>query len=397
MAEFHYEATDRDGVARSGIVTAETIEQAINQLMAQGLNVLRVELARAGEVPLEITEFLTPLSESAAANVAGLLSDAVASKLPLEQALRAAAEDAPRAEARVLRQIASNIARGVPPHEAFQHAGDALPPHLVALIRAGFENGDLARLLSRYVTLSRQRLERRRPLLLAVTYPLVLFVGMAGVLLYVLAVLVPGFRSLYEDFGVQLPLLTRGLLSASDFVVSVWPPLLLLLGLFAALWGGYWLLMRRGWTLSSLPVFELFVRSADWGRFCGLLGLLVEGRQPLPQALRLAGNSAATPRVRAAGLMLADDLEVGLNVGDTALPRTMPAPIRQVFRWADRPEIFAEALAGLAELYEQRARISPLVIGFFLEPLALLIVAGTICLVVLALFGPLFTMLNALS
>src|SRR5690606_6642470 len=107
----------------------------------------------------------------------GLLAEAVRGELPLEPALRAAAQDAPRSERRVLIRIADDLARGIPSDEAFVRAGDALPSHLLALILAGLESGDLARLLSRYLTLVRQRADARRPLLLNLLYPAVLVVG----------------------------------------------------------------------------------------------------------------------------------------------------------------------------------------------------------------------------
>jgi type II secretory pathway component PulF len=82
---------------------------------------------------------------------------------------------------------------------------------------------------------------------------------------------------------------------------------------------------------------------------------------------------------------------------EAALPRTMPGPVRQVFRWADRPDVFAEALDGLAELYSRRARVSACLVGIFLEPFVLTFLAVTVGLIVAALFLPLIKLLNDLS
>ncbi len=398
MPEFRYEAADRAGVVRTGTVTAGTIRQAINELSERGLHVRRVLPVSEGDAALEVTEFLEPLSEASSAHVAGLLSDAVQSELPLEPALRAAAEDARRSERRVLLSIADDIAAGVPTDQAFVRAGDALPSHLVALILAGLESGDLARLLSRYLTLARQRAEIRRPLLVGLAYPFLLTVGIGGLLLFAFIVLIPQFRKIFDDFGTDLPWLTRAILSVSTFLLSFWGPIVLFLGFFGLMFGLYWFLMRRrGLRLTSLPVFDYFIRAADWGRFCGLLGLLVESRQPLPQALRMTAVSASTLRVKSVGLLVADDVEAGMTAWEAAQPRTIPAPIRQAFRWADRPDVFTESLAGLAELYSRRARISASLIGFFIEPFVLTFLATVVGVVVFALFLPLFSLLNDLS
>lgn len=398
MPDFRYEATDRTGLARAGTVSAGTMRQAIDELTEQGWHVRRVIPIRGEERPLDVTEFLAPLSEPAAANVAGLLADAVRSELPLEPALRAAAEDARRAERRVLLRIADDIVRGTPSDEAFVRAGDALPSPLLALILAGLESGELAALLSRYLTLTRQRAEARRPLLLSLAYPAALFVGVSLVLLAAFIFIIPQFRKIFDDFGSELPWLTRAVLFVSEFLLSFWGPLLLFLTFFGLMFAAYWFLMRRrGLSLTSLPGFDVFIRTADWGQFCGLLGLLIESRQPLPQALRLAAASATTLRVRTAVLLVADDVEIGMTPWEAALPRTIPGPVRQVFRWAHQPDVFAEALAGLAELYSRRARISAGLIGFIIEPFVLTFLAVTVGVVVLALFLPLIQLLNDLS
>jgi type II secretory pathway component PulF len=341
---------------------------------------------------------LTPLSEAASTNVASLLSDVVSADLPLEPALRAAAQEAGRSERRVLTRIADDIASGVPTDEAFVRAGDALPSHLLALILAGLESGELTRVLSRYLTLTRQRAEARRPLVIALAYPAVLMCGMSLAFLFLMVFIVPGFEKILDDFGTRVSFVTSVVIGTSHFIRSFWWPMLAMIAFCGLMFGVYWyVLRRRGMRLASLPVVDLFARSTDWGRFCGLLGLLVESRQPLPQALRLTAASATTLRVRGAGLAVADDVEAGLTPWEAALPRTIPGPIRQVFRWADRPEVFAEALAGLAELYTRRARISATLIGVVLEPFVLIFTVGTIGMVIVALFLPLIQLLNDLS
>ncbi len=398
MAEFRYEATDGAGAFRTGFLRAGTLRQAIDQLTEQGLHVRRVEPATLREESREITQFLPPLSEAAAANVASLLSDAVAAELPLEPALRAAAQEAAWSERRVLTRIADDIAAGVPTDEAFVRAGDALPSHLLALILAGLESGDLSRVLSRYLTLTRQRAEARRPLVIALAYPAILLLGMSLAFLFLMVFIVPQFEKILDDFGSKLPAMTAAVIALSRFIRSFWWPTLGVAVFFGLVFAMYWLLMRRrGVRLASLPVIDLFVRSADWGRFCGLLGLLVESRQPLPQALRLAAASATTLRIRASGLAIAEDVEAGLTPWEAALPRTIPGPIRHVFRWADRSDVFAEALAGLAELYSRRARISASLIGILIEPFVLVFAAGSIGFIVVAIFLPLIQMLNDLS
>jgi type IV pilus assembly protein PilC len=216
--------------------------------------------------------------------------------------------------------------------------------------------------------------------------------------LAILMFIVPQFEKILSDFGTKLPWLTTVLIGMSRFVLSFWWPALALLVFGMLLVLVYWFVMRgRRVALGSLPVFDLGVRAQDWGRFCGLLGLLVENRQPLPQALRLAAASAMTLRVRSVGVAMAEDIEAGLTPWEAALPRTVPGPIKQVFRWANRGDVFSVALAGLAEIYSRRSRVSAMIIGIVLEPFVLMFAAATIGVTAVALFLPLFQLLNDLT
>ena len=157
---------------------------------------------------------------------------------------------------------------------------------------------------------------------------------------------------------------------------------------------------------------------ADWGRFCGLLSLLVDARMPLPQALRLSGAAATTLRVRRAAYAMAAAVESGQSAEQAATGQpsqlvfdpssvkvrlqkfpqhAVPAAVRHAFRWADRPDVLSEALAGLAELSARRTRGGIGLLLFVIEPLILLFAAGLIGFILLGLFMPLVQLLNDLS
>src|SRR5690606_32004542 len=119
------------------------------------------DLVEFPEESEEITEFLPPLSLEGAANLAEILSDAIQHELPLEPALRAAAEEAPRAESRVLLTLANQIAAGADPEEAFNAVRHVLPAALAAIIPAGLQANQLPKLLSQYVVLSRENANAR--------------------------------------------------------------------------------------------------------------------------------------------------------------------------------------------------------------------------------------------
>ncbi len=404
MPAFRYQATDDVGGSHAGTVEAESLRAAVAALKARGYTVRRLESVRDAidaTIKIEVVEepaAVGRVSEATAAETAGLLAEAVAAGLPLEPALRAAAAEAPRSERAALVRIADALAAGVPPDEAFDAAGDALPPHLLALVQAGLRSGRLGPMLGRYLLLARQRADMTRPLILALLYPCVLVVGAATLNVLALVWIVPQFDEMYSSFGKRLPAITEAVLWLSRTLRS--PAGWIALGIAALLAAtaiAAWIIVRRRAGRAGLPLFDLLLRAGDWGRFCGLLALLVDARIALPQALRLTGVAAATGRVRRAGLGLAEDVEEGLTLWEAARSRPVPPPIRQAFRWADRPELLSEALGGLAELYSRRTRLSAGIVALFVEPFALVFVAVGIGMTVLSLLAPMIQLLNDLS
>ena len=403
MVEFRYEATDSTGKPITGQLAAGSLHEAVTSLQERGLHIRRVEpVAAKGdaaeEEALEIVEFLPRLSGESAANIAELFGDAVQHQLPLEPALRAAAEEAPSEEARVLRRLASDIAAGTPPAEALEHVGEALPMGLTAIIQSGAVTGDLPKLLSHYVTLARRGAALRGSLAIAFVYPLLLMVLLAALIMLIVTVVVPRMASIFDDFGSDLPAFTESLIWISAVFHEYW---MIVVGTFSVLVLGliiiFFRLRRRGYRLMKMPLIDWFARTAEWGRFCGLLSLLIQARQPLPRALRIVAVSVSSPRVQTVGEQLASGIETGLSPWEASHLHGLPGPIRHAFRWANDPDFFIEALDGLAEIYAQQNQRMLRLLPILFEPIMLFGICGVMGYVVLAMFLPLIQLLNDLS
>lgn len=432
MPDFRYEATDEFGELIEGTLPAGSLRQAIATLKQQGIHIRRieaigqhpshsapatnpspsqtntddtaVELVEFPEEALEITEFLSPLSQEGAANLAEILSDAIQHELPLEPALRAAAEEAPRAEAGVLLALADQIASGANPEQAFEAVRHALPATLAAIIPAGLQANQLPKLLSQYVVLARENASARASWILILLYPA--FIALACVVLLGITFLwlIPSMESLYENLEnlrTEMPLLTQFVRNTSKLLRS--HGLYLLFALLIALVVAVttWIYLRRGAAQrAKAPIFHklsLAVDWSDWSTFCALLSLLVQARQPLPRALRTVSFSIGSPMLQAMSERMAANIESGFTPWETTLHSRMPAPIRHAFRWAGDSEQFTEALDGLAEIYRQRNQRLRNLVPIILEPILLIGISLIVGIVAIAVFLPLIQLLNDLT
>jgi len=197
-----------------------------------------------------------------------------------------------------------------------------------------------------------------------ISYPL----GVAMIALGVLALLVVGFLPEYEKifrtFGMTLPFLTRTALSLRPFVVSVWPPILIVAWLVAFRW---WLGAR--WSARSVTVVASFTRA---------LARLVAAEIPTDEALALAGRAAGSRR---------------LDVASPRRPLTYAAAAALDFA----PRSAAVLLDAIADCHDDRGRGRLDFAAWFLGPVLVGVVGLIVGLLMLSLFLPLLRLVSDLS
>lgn len=219
--------------------------------------------------------------------------------------------------------------------------------------------------------LARVLAEARQPLLRAstgwslVAYPLIV-VGVAGLVAMLLSVTVmPAFRRIFDDFGMQLPLITRVVLSISDLLAVAWVPVTVA-GL-ATLLAGWWLTVRwnpRGPTVS--------------GAFAGGLAGLVADGVPADEAVALAARGVGVrPAPRGHGVAC-------LGAAGAAALR-LP------------PERAGRVLEAIAACHADRRRGAVGAMAWLVGPLAVGVVGTIVALITAALFAPLIKLVTGLS
>jgi type II secretory pathway component PulF len=129
-----------------------------------------------------------------------------------------------------------------------------------------------------------------------------------------------------------------------------------------------------------------------------LLSLLLDCKVPLPEALRLVGQGSRDAELAAASEVIAEDVRHGSPLTDSATRRsTLPQGLRQLLRWAERPQTFSEVLRAASEMFEARARMQSAAIAPFIEPMLIVGLGLSVGFILISLFLPLMKLLNDLS
>lgn len=395
-ASFAYEAQTERGEALSGTIDAPDAARAATLLESLRLRVLRID-------PVGFAARTAPLRGEDFTSFNQQFSQLAAAGLPVEYGLRLIAQDMRSGRlAETIRAVAGELERGTPLGEAFDRHRDKFPPLYGRLVEAGVRTKNLSGIL---LNLGRhlELVNRLRGMMWRATaYPLIVLVVLLGVLLFISGWIIPQFEVLFTDFGIRLPRVTRVLLGTSGWL----PPLLI--GTLAAIALGMvlWPILRLvGWDRAVIetlvlpaPLVGPVLRRNLIARWCDALRLGVDAGLDLPRAIMLANDAVGSRKLRTDGEALVTALQHGRPLDEPSRRlRMIPATVSAAIELGRAKDQLSGALAALAELYQQQAEVRLNLIPAILTPLMLIVTAAVIGLVVLGLFAPLMSLIQAVA
>jgi type II secretory pathway component PulF len=226
-------------------------------------------------------------------------------------------------------------------------------------------------------------------------YPFAMLLAISTILSFIGYFIIPKFKKIFLDFGVDLPYETRALLFQTDMVVQHW--YIVLLGVQGILMAVVILAFSSTarWFFPGLgAVYRRAVRS----RVLRVMGLLLESGKPLPESfavlLQLPLGHAVLTRLDDARSMINEGSPLGESLLAVGL---LPARMLPLLRTAERAGNLPWALMEMADsLYQHTMRLikSIMQVVFPVIVVALGVLVG---LVVVSLFIPVVKLITELS
>ncbi|MCP3994346.1 MAG: type II secretion system F family protein [bacterium] len=348
---YHFVARGPDGKRHRGLIEAANARGAKTALMERGLEPIRVQ-ARRG------LPFLAPkVSQTELMHFSRQLAVFVRAGIPILEAIDGLAESTSHATMkRTLTDVGEALRTGQTLSEAFDEHPKVFPTVYRGAVMASERTGNLDASLDRLATYLERAVESRRKLVSALTYPAIV-IALAIVVVVVLSVFViPRFEGLFATLGGELPLATRILVVAMDFLTA-WGVVLAVGATLLLLGGAASLRTIRGrrWLDSfvlRLPVIGDLVSTAIIERFFFALGSMVEAAVTLPDALEIAGEGTNNDTfqwwVAHAREQMLQGEGIANPLAETGL---FPMPAVQMIRAGERAGTLERQLITAAEFY----------------------------------------------
>ncbi len=405
MAAFEYKALDAKGRHKKGVIEGDNARQVRQRLKEQSLVPMEVveTQVKAARSRRQGFAFKRGISTPDLALITRQLATLVQSGMPLEECLRAVAEQSEKPRIRtMLVAVRAKVTEGYTLSDSlgdYPHVFDELFRSMVA---AGEKSGHLDSVLERLAAYAENRQKLRSKMQQAMIYPVGLVVFAVGIGAFLWAAVVPKFVGQFVQMGPALPASSQFLLDASDFLQH-WG-ISLLVGLLMRIYLVRWLLtkpdIRLRWDrrVISLPVIGKIARGLNTARFARTLSICTSSAIPILDGMRVAVDVMTNQFVKQQVLAAAENVREGSSLRK-ALEQTKLFPPMMLHMIASGEQsgelegMLTRAADNQDNSFESTVNIA---LGIF-TPALIALMAGMVLFIVMATLMPILEMNNLMS
>ncbi len=403
MATYTYVILDNAGKERKGSLEADTREQAATLLKRDGQTLVTLDAASLLSKNLELTVFQRKPKARDLAIFCRQFVSIVSAGVQVTPALEMLAEQTEnKLLSRAIEGCRLSIQAGASLSEAMGDYPKVFSDLFITMVAAGEASGSLDVSFERMAVQFEKDAKLKGLVKKASIYPIVVCVVALAVVALLLTFVIPTFEDMLTDLGVELPLMTKLVIAASQFMQQFWWLLLLLLA-GIVLWVRYFRKTELGQRSFGrvglkLPVFgKLTVKTAA-ARMCRTMSTLLAAGIPLMDAMAITAQTMTNVFFRDALLDGRDDVSIGESMSATlARSRLFPPLVHHMTGIGEETGNLDGMLTTLADYYDEEVELATQQVMALLEPLIIIVLALVIGVVVMAVIMPMGAMYTGLD
>ncbi len=424
MPNFKYTALDQNGVEKTGIVSANSKIEAAEQVRGLGLLLRDCREVKGGKAtgPQEkkVKGKKGPRAKGKGKAGASVkqkelmiftrqLATLINAGLPLLQGLTVLTKQEPNPN---LRATIQGLADSVQGGSTFSEGLAAYPKLFnnlfVNMVKAGEVGGVLEVVLNRLAEYQEKASKLRGKITSAMVYPLIILVITMGILIFLMLVIVPKFKSMFEGSDVELPAISEFVFNASDKMMSstIVPFLpnafVMILGIAALIIGlKFWRRTPKGALaydtfMLKVPLIGKLNRVSAVARFSRTFGTLVASGVPILQALLITRDTAGNMIVADSIGKTHDAVREGESIVSpmSTCPVFPPMMISMVDVGEETGQL-PDMLMKVADVYDEEVDNAVSAMTSMLEPIMIVFLAVVVGGIVLAIFLPMMEIIKS--
>jgi len=405
MALYTWRGRNNRGEAVTGQLEAMTESGVADQLLAIGVAPVQITLAQApkeekGEgwlaklnrKPVVVEDLLIFSRQMYTLNKAGV---------PILRAFAGLQASATKpAMVDLFKDIRSSLDQGRELSAALARHQELFGLFYISMIRVGEMTGRLTEVflrLNEHMEFERDVRERIKQ---AMRYPMFVMIAMAVAIVILNIFVIPVFAKVFAGFNAQLPLITRGLLGFSNWMVTWWPLLIAMVVGVVVMVRGYLRTPegRYKWDARKLklPIVGEIVLKATLARFARSFALSSQSGVPLVQALTVVAQTVDNAFIGSRIEQMRDGIERGESISRCAAATGVFTPVvLQMINVGEETGELDNLLFEIASMYERDTDYAIKGLSAAIEPILLAVIAVLVLLLALGVFLPLWNLGSA--
>jgi type IV pilus assembly protein PilC len=323
--------------------------------------------------------------------------------LPLVQSLDILAQQTENKKlAEVVRAVVYDVESGNTLADAFRKHPKAFTDLYVNMVAAGEAGGILDTILLRLATFLEKNDALVRKVKSAMIYPGVIFSVAAVAIAVLLIFVIPTFQNMFASVNLELPLPTRIVIGASQMLISYWWILV------AVVVGGFFGIKQYYATdngkkkidqmLLNAPVLGDLLRKSAVSRFTRTLGTLISSGVSILDGLEITAKTAGNRVIHDAVM----DSRQSIAGGETiAAPlersKVFPPMVISMIAVGEQTGGLDEMLTKIADFYDDEVDVAVGALLSLMEPIMIVVLGVIVGGMVVAMYLPIFDMVNAVQ
>jgi type IV pilus assembly protein PilC len=400
VTDYQYRAWDRSGKLVTGSIHADRPDRAAERLRAEGLFLSSLRPVRERKPLFQRTK---RLSSRSLALFCQQFSIMINTGMPIVSCLEALKAQMPnKPSKKALESVSQHVATGGGLGETLGKHPKIFPRLFIDMIELGEASGNLPEILDRLAVYYEKDAKLRGDVKQAMTYPAVVSAFAVIAVSVVLFTVVPKFAELFSDFGGELPLITRMVLSFQKAIANNIVYLLFIIVLLSFAVQRIGRTIRGRWLLDSLflrlPIAGDLIVKVLLSRFCQTLSLLLSGGVTAMRALEFTHKVAGNV-VLAADIALAQTgVASGRGISEPLRKaRVFPKMLVDIIAIGEETGSMEKVLSQISDFYDKEVDRAVKSLTSVIEPIIIAVLAGVIGLIAAAVFMPMFEVVNVVG
>lgn len=397
MESFAYIAQDINGRRKSGRRQAVSEHEIVAWLNERGLIPVTIENADVASRKAPALGRKRP-KYADMASFCWQLATMVEGGVLITEAISTVAEDVSDPSFReTLLDISSQIQRG----ESFSRSASKYPKVFdrlsCSMLLAGETSGSMQTILHRMADFFTNRDQFVKKLQTALAYPIFVVIFVLGILVIMMTLIIPRFRSIFDQMGGELPAFTQMFLNVYDITAanSGYAALFMvftvsMLYVYGKSNEGYTRMCRL---VLDLPLFGRLIRQAFLSTFCKTMATLLSAGVSIIESFDILSEMTNNCILKDAVVSTKERTIEGLSVSKAmSMSDIFPNMVARMVQVGEKSGSLPKVLNRASTYYESKMDTTLATLLSLLGPVVIVLVGGIVLVVVIALYLPIFAM-----